>query len=100
MGLVAINKERDLLNEHEWSQVKDKYKKRGDFKQPCVICKEQLGSQQQVLLSCTHTFHRTCLEVFERFSGKKSCPMCRKEKYETRVVHDASQYYKDLCAAK
>jgi hypothetical protein len=28
--------------------VKEKYKQREDFKGACVICKEQLGSQQQV----------------------------------------------------
>ncbi len=33
----------------------------------CVICKEALGASQQVLLSCSHTFHRKCLEAFEKF---------------------------------
>lgn len=91
---------RIQLDENEWSQIKEKYKKREEYKEPCVICKESLGVQQQVLLSCTHTFHRKCLEVFEKFSGKKCCPMCRKERYKARVVHDASKHHKNLCAAK
>ncbi len=43
-------KKSDNMDEDDWSQVKEKYKQREDFKEPCVICKEQLGSQQQVNL--------------------------------------------------
>ena len=57
IGIVPTCKD-DKLNEDEWSDVKQKYIEREDFKEPCVICKEALGSRQQVLLSCSHTFHR------------------------------------------
>ncbi|RXM35036.1 RING finger protein 32 [Acipenser ruthenus] len=39
-------------------------------------------------------------EAFERFSGKKTCPMCRKELYETRVIHDGARPYKTKCATR
>ena len=54
----------------------------------------------QLITSCSHTFHRSCLEAFERFTGKKCCPMCRKERYEKRLIHEASKIYKTQCATK
>ena len=53
---------------------------------PCAICREPFGVDAQVILSCTHVFHRACLASFERFVGaeKRSCPICRKASYERR----------------
>lgn len=53
-----------------------------------------------MLLSCSHVFHKTCLQAFERFSRRKCCPMCRKERYETRVIHDGAQLFKHKCATR
>ncbi|RNA40205.1 RING finger 32 isoform X1 [Brachionus plicatilis] len=100
LGLVGIDDSRKQIGETEWNEIKIKYKNRQEFKEPCVICKEPLGINQQVLLSCTHTFHRNCLEMFEKHSGKKACPMCRKERYKARVVYDASRYHKNVSASK
>ena len=54
----------------------------------------------QLITSCSHTFHQTCLEAFERFTGKKCCPMCRKDQYQKRIIHEASKAYKSQCATK
>ena len=38
------------------------------------------SSKNSVLLSCSHIFHKKCLESFERFSLDsiaKTCPICR-----------------------
>ncbi|XP_060603725.1 RING finger protein 32-like [Ruditapes philippinarum] len=86
------------LTETDWKKAKDKSNKRDDSKMPCVICKEDFGTQEQVLLSCTHVFHRACLQAFERFTGKKTCPMCRREQYQTRVIHEGSRYHRHKCA--
>lgn len=96
MGLVEAPGQ--LLSESEWQHAKEKSNQRDDSKMPCVICKEDFGTQEQVLLSCTHVFHRSCLQAFERFTGKKSCPMCRKEQYQTRVIHEGSRQYRHKCA--
>lgn len=32
----------------------------------CPICMEEFGLREQVLLSCSHLFHRSCIESFER----------------------------------
>jgi len=90
----------DILDEKEWTEVKENSRKREDFKQPCVICREDLGPKPQVLLSCSHTFHFNCLKAFEKYSGKKSCPMCRKSRYQMRIVYDASDFHRNLMASR
>ncbi|XP_067686902.1 RING finger protein 32-like [Haliotis asinina] len=88
------------LSEAEWKQVKEKSNNRDDSHQPCVICKEDFGLQEQVLLSCTHVFHRACLQAFERFTGKKTCPMCRREQYQTRLIHEGAKLHRVTCAVR
>ncbi|KAK7495716.1 hypothetical protein BaRGS_00013163 [Batillaria attramentaria] len=87
-----------LLSEHDWSTVKAKSNARDDSKEPCVICKEDFGLQEQVLLSCSHVFHRACLQAFERYTGRKTCPMCRREQYQTRVIHEGAKEHRVKCA--
>ncbi|OWF35952.1 RING finger protein 32-like [Mizuhopecten yessoensis] len=98
MGLVDAPEQP--LSEQEWISVKEKSNKRDDSKQPCVICKEDFGTQEQVLLSCTHVFHKACLQAFERFTGRKTCPMCRNAEYQTRVIHEGAKEYRIICATK
>ena len=47
MGLIEAPGQ--LLTEKEWESAKEKSNKRDDSKMPCVICKEDFGTQQQVL---------------------------------------------------
>ncbi|XP_029002598.1 RING finger protein 32 isoform X2 [Betta splendens] len=98
LGLVASPAER--LTEAKWSQVKARSVQQGDSAQPCAICREEFRIQPQVLLSCSHVFHKACLQAFERFTGRKCCPMCRKEQYETRVIHDAARLFRHQCATR
>ncbi|XP_061521734.1 RING finger protein 32 [Phycodurus eques] len=98
MGLVASPPER--LSEDEWTLVKARSVQQRESEQPCAICREPFCLQPQVLLSCSHVFHRACLQAFERFSGRKRCPMCRREPYETRVIHDAARLFQNQCAAR
>ncbi|XP_026218641.1 RING finger protein 32 [Anabas testudineus] len=98
LGLVASPAER--LTEDEWTQVKGRSVQQGDSAQPCAICREEFCIQPQVLLSCSHVFHKVCLQAFERFSGRKCCPMCRREQYETRVIHDAARLFRHQCATR
>ncbi|XP_063063153.1 RING finger protein 32 isoform X2 [Engraulis encrasicolus] len=98
MGLVEAPERR--LSETEWEQVKRRSVQEGDSSQPCVICREQFRLQPQVLLSCTHVFHKACLKAFERYSGRKCCPMCRREQYETRVIHEGARIYRHQCIVR
>ncbi|KAM9826938.1 RING finger protein 32 [Neosynchiropus ocellatus] len=98
MGLLPAPPER--LSEDAWSQVKIRSVQESESEHPCAICKEAFHLQPQVLLSCSHVFHRACLQSFERFSRRKCCPMCRTEQYETRVIHDGARLYRNRCATR
>ncbi|XP_048866604.1 RING finger protein 32 isoform X1 [Brienomyrus brachyistius] len=88
------------LTTDEWHQVKSRSLLQGESSQPCAICREEFRLQPQVLLSCSHVFHRACLRALERFSSRKCCPMCRRKQYETRVIHDAARLYREKCAVR
>ncbi|KAM7120257.1 RING finger protein 32 isoform 3-T4 [Molossus nigricans] len=88
------------LSAEEWGSVKQRSVSQGDSMQPCPICKEEFQLRPQVLLSCSHVFHRACLQAFERFASKKTCPLCRKSQYQTRVIHDAARLFKATCATR
>lgn len=96
--LGLVDAPRQLLSESEWKNIKVKACERKDFMQPCVICKEDLGAQTHVLLSCSHVFHKNCLHSYEKHSGKKCCPMCRVANYQTRVIRDGCSYFHHKCA--
>ncbi|NXU54798.1 RNF32 protein, partial [Turnix velox] len=88
------------LTAEEWGKIKQRSIQHGDSTQPCAICREEFALQPQVLLSCSHVFHKACLKAFEKFMGRKSCPMCRKEQYQTRVIHDGAHFFKIKCAVR
>ncbi|XP_074841176.1 RING finger protein 32 isoform X4 [Carettochelys insculpta] len=88
------------LTAEEWDKVKQRSVKQGDSVQPCAICREEFALQPQVLLSCSHVFHRACLKAFEKFAGKKTCPLCRKKQYQTRIIHDGARLFKIKCVTR
>ncbi|KAK7881767.1 hypothetical protein WMY93_030176 [Mugilogobius chulae] len=98
MGLVVGPHER--LTEEQWSLVKVRSVQQGESAHPCAICKEEFQLKPQVLLSCSHVFHRACVQSFEKFSKQKCCPVCRKQQYETRVIHDAANLFRHQCAIR
>ncbi|KAG7246126.1 hypothetical protein CRUP_011134, partial [Coryphaenoides rupestris] len=49
------------------------------------------GGGAGVLLCCSHVFHQACLRAYESASGRKCCPLCRKQPYETRAVDHAAR---------
>ena len=46
------------LSEKEWHNVKTKSNERDDSKLPCVICKEDFGTQEQVCITSALTSKR------------------------------------------
>ncbi|XP_004620226.2 RING finger protein 32 [Sorex araneus] len=83
-----------------WERVKQRSVAEGDSGRPCPICREEFELKPQVLLSCSHVFHRACLQSFEKFTSKKSCPLCRKSQYETRLIHDGARLFRARCATR
>jgi hypothetical protein len=96
MGLVE--RPTGHLTSGDWGQVKIVSRDRGDSSQPCPICQEEFGMKEQVLLSCSHVFHRLCLRSVERFSGKKKCPLCRHADYQTRLIYDGANQHRTRAA--
>jgi hypothetical protein len=56
----------------------------------------------EVLLSCSHIFHRTCLRSFENFmkDNELTCPICRTRNYQKKITHIGSAAFAKVCAAK
>eukprot|EP00742_Colponemidia_sp_Colp-10_P009539 GILJ01010411.1.p1 GENE.GILJ01010411.1~~GILJ01010411.1.p1 ORF type:complete len:391 (+),score=23.92 GILJ01010411.1:30-1202(+) len=96
MGLVEAP--APPLSETQWSEIKSKTKARQEAF--CPICMEEFALEQQVILSCSHVFHKTCLTSFEKFSKSKSCPMCRKQAYEKRTFDGGKELYAHRCATQ
>ncbi|GAB5568967.1 RING finger protein 32 isoform X1 [Prionailurus iriomotensis] len=77
------------LSSEEWEKVKQRSIMQGDSTQPCPICKEEFELRPQA-----------CLQAFEKFANKKTCPLCRKNQYQTRVIHDGARLFKVKCATR
>ncbi|CEP02826.1 RING-type domain-containing protein [Plasmodiophora brassicae] len=88
------------LTADQWDDIKRQSVVRGDHMLPCAICHEHFKTDRQVLLSCSHTFHLDCLRSFERFSGTRTCPMCRRTDYEKIQISEGRTQYRALCATK
>ncbi|XP_070644597.1 RING finger protein 32 isoform X2 [Bos indicus] len=77
------------LSADEWDRVKQRSVEQGDSMQPCPICKEEFGLHPQA-----------CLQAFEKFTNKKTCPLCRKNQYQTRVIRDGARLFRIKCATR
>jgi hypothetical protein len=68
-----------------WSMIFSEMKKRNN--ENCAICFAALSNKKVNLLSCSHCFHKNCLDSFEKFDTyyEKRCPMCRSN-YEKKEV--------------
>lgn len=75
-GLVPIAPVQAALTPFDWNLIENS---RSDPDACCPICMEGFRQGHEVLLSCSHIFHRSCLRSFENFigTGELSCPICR-----------------------
>ena len=64
LGLIAAPPKPMSLE--EWETVEEHSKKREDGL--CPICLEQFKNQEHTILSCSHVFHKACLDSFERYN--------------------------------
>jgi len=95
------------LTEEAWNAIKQRSNEREDSNCPCAICQEDFGLGQQVLLSCSHVFHRACLTTFEKYvshnhngSDHRTCPICRRTQYEKRIIYEGAKIHRAKCAAR
>jgi len=85
---------------NEGGEVKKISDSRHDSHMPCAICRDEFRIDGQVLLSCSHVFHKICLDSYEKFSKSKSCPLCRKDEYQKAQISEGKKVYMNKCAAK
>ena len=76
-----IKKER--MNIRRYSIVEDNTQSKSTQKSACSICLDIFKKKKNrfILEECHHVFHTKCIIKWFR-SGKKSCPLCRKEPTE------------------
>lgn len=108
IGIIQISNSdaNEHLSEAAWTAIKQRSNDRQDSNCPCAICQEDFGLGQQVLLSCSHVFHRACLTTFEKYvsyntngSDQRTCPICRRSQYEKRIIYEGAKIHRDKCAA-
>ncbi|TNV70923.1 hypothetical protein FGO68_gene17756 [Halteria grandinella] len=99
--LGLVEKPSLPLSQTEWKDIEQQSLKRFNDKEPCPICYDDLRFQEQTILSCTHVFHKKCLDSFERFQRlkghDKACPICRKEDYDQKTYAEGMKRYLIRC---
>lgn len=119
-----------LLTPEQWDAVKERYRRRRGSDplddsfdtDTCAICREPFRDEQQLLLSCSHSFHAQCLACFERScssnthapalrrhdssstahvhaSRPRCCPLCRAP-YQKQHITLAADAWHNRCATK
>ena len=78
-GLVPLPPKPDAMSLFEWEVIERSVMRKSDPDSTCPICMEHFSHGEEVLLSCSHIFHKNCLKSFETFmkNGEVSCPICR-----------------------
>ncbi|KAI9193155.1 uncharacterized protein BJ171DRAFT_303707 [Polychytrium aggregatum] len=94
MGIV--DRPAALLTNADWNHIKMTFMTRNESS--CSICQDEFRTEDQILLSCSHVFHRHCIESYERFVGQKMCPMCRQANYQKRLIFEGKRAYLNRAA--
>lgn len=48
-----------------------------EIEKDCSVCLCSILKEQEIVLSCNHTFHRNCINTWNKYQNKKLCPNCR-----------------------
>ncbi|KAI8913644.1 hypothetical protein EDD86DRAFT_201121 [Gorgonomyces haynaldii] len=100
---LSLAQKRGLLpspkqtSSSEWESIKQRALLRLE---PCAICQQHFYRPKQVLLSCSHMFHRSCIENYEKYVHGRKCPMCRCTNYEKRLTSDGYELVRLKSAIK
>jgi len=101
LGLVQPNAPINTVSRKQWDTLEAKLKE-PDHKLDtfCPICMEAFNQGTEVLLSCSHMFHRQCLTSFEKFMkiSERACPICRRSNYQKKLTNIGSKSYEIVCA--
>lgn len=99
--LGLVEKPPEPLSQSEWQDIEKNFFARAASKikeETCPICFENLQFNEQTILSCSHVYHKTCLESFERFmrnkgNMNKACPICRHTNYDKKPFVEGQKQY-------
>eukprot|EP01036_Dinobryon_divergens_P023140 gene23140-31457_t len=91
---------KKAVSQMEWSSIEFYIADRSDL--TCPICMDAFKQGNEVLLSCSHVFHRRCLQSFEKFmkNGNLTCPICRTSNYQKKLTNIGTDSYKKSCVEK
>lgn len=94
-------------SETEWQHAVSKSLHRHDCGRECAICQVAFVASSdtaQVILSCSHVYHETCIKQFEKFVRKSgadvSCPICRAPKYHKRIHYEGKAQVQNHAASR
>ncbi|XP_051539596.1 E3 ubiquitin-protein ligase TTC3 [Myxocyprinus asiaticus] len=63
---------------HVWKNVSEKHRNTAlalNMEDPCIICHEEMNSEDLCVLECRHSFHRECIKSW--LKEQSTCPTCR-----------------------
>lgn len=99
--LGLVQKPPKPLTNDQWVEIEEKSKERVDDHKACPICLEGFKTpNNQVILSCSHVFHKNCLSNFEKYAQVKMCPLCRRRDYEKKNFDNGFVLYVESSAVK
>eukprot|EP01041_Mallomonas_annulata_P001257 gene1257-2434_t len=96
-GLVPATAKIEALSKDAWDEIEERVDSRNDAF--CPICMDGFNKGHEVLLSCSHMFHRSCLQAFEKFVkiGERVCPICRTSNYQKKITHKGTKAFSVIC---
>lgn len=101
-GLVPMPPSVHILTPAEWDAIEMQLDER--MEAYCPICMEGFKQGSEVLLSCSHMFHKNCIQSFEKFSASSNkdrhCPVCRSSDYQKKITRKGSLAFKNVCIVR
>lgn len=98
-GILPVPPQQDTLIKFQWDLIE--YNTSSRLDSHCPICMIGFTQSNELLLSCGHLFHSSCLLGFEKFANKsiteRSCPICRHPKYQKRTTNIGTKSYQYVC---
>jgi len=73
--ILGVNKESKVTWKEELEMCKENRAINENSLEICPICYDELLPSEQLLLKCTHKFHKTCILRWGRLDTK--CPLCK-----------------------
>lgn len=98
MGLTEAPIQTQVVTISEWEEIERKVAERDEAY--CPICMIGFNQGSEIVLSCSHVFHRACIASFEKFMENKErcCPICRESNYQKKMTDKGSKAFQVVCA--